>query len=147
MEASSIEGAENTLERETTAGAVMMTAGKESVSVLPARRSSVPQLELHHYKAALYLLRYLKETRELGLEYHQANMAVEHSTSSYHYPAHDPVLEAAADASFADDPETYRSTGGFVVWFWGSPVDYECKRQPLVTMSTQRQPLVRGNPW
>ena len=101
--------------------------------------------ELHHYKAALHLMRYLKETRTLGIEYRQENMhrqgpyvtaAVEHSASSHHHPTHDCVLEAAADASFADDPETYRSTGGFVVWFGGSPVDYECKRQPLVTMST-----------
>jgi len=113
-----------------------------AVSVLSR---SMAEPELFHYKAARQVLRYLKTTRTLGVCYRQSVMttakymttaAVEESSSDYHHPVYDTVLEAAADASFADDPETYRSTGGFVVWFGGSPVDYECKRQPLVTMST-----------
>ena len=105
---------------------------------------SMADPEPFHYKAARQVLRYLKTTRTLGVCYRQESMnadktvtaAVEESSSAHHFPVHDDVLEAAADASFGDDPETYRSTGGFVVWFGGSPVDFECKRQPLVTMST-----------
>jgi len=36
----------------------------------------------------------------------------------------------------------YRSTSGFVVFFGSSPVDYECKRQPLLTMSTMESEYV-----
>ena len=57
----------------------------------------------------------------------------------------DQHFEAAVDASFADDKETYRSKSGFVVWFGGSPVDWECKRQPLVTMSTMESECVAAS--
>ena len=57
----------------------------------------------------------------------------------------DQYFEAAVDASFADDKETHRSTSGFVVWFGGSPVDWECKRQPLVTMSTMESEYVAAS--
>ena len=49
------------------------------------------------------------------------------------------------DVSFSDDKETYRSTSGFVVWFGGSPVDWECKRQPLITMSTMKSEYVAAS--
>jgi hypothetical protein len=56
-----------------------------------------------------------------------------------HYDKH---LEAAVDSSFADCIKTYRSTSGFVVWFGGSPIDWECKRQKLVTLSTMEAEYV-----
>ena len=54
-------------------------------------------------------------------------------------------LEALVDSSFADCGITARSTSGFVVMFGGSPVDWECKRQPLVTLSTMESEYVAAS--
>ena len=54
-------------------------------------------------------------------------------------------LEALVDSSFADCAITARSTSGFVVMFGGSPVDWEAKRQPLVTMSTMESEYVAAS--
>ena len=58
---------------------------------------------------------------------------------------YDQYLQAAVDSSFADCIETYRSTSGFVVWFGGSPIEWECKRQPLVTLSTMESEYVAAS--
>jgi hypothetical protein len=68
----------------------------------------------------------LRSTRDLGIVHRQAEM-MKHSGS---------FLTAAVDSSFADCEESARSTSGYVIWFGGTPVEWECKRQPLVTMST-----------
>ena len=52
---------------------------------------------------------------------------------------------AAVDASFADCDKTYRSTSGFVLWFGGTAIDWECKRQPLVTLSTMESEFVAAS--
>jgi hypothetical protein len=113
-----------------------------AVSVL-SRSMSKP--ELWHYKAAQHLILYLRSTRTLGLLYSQRNMRDQHVRVTAATEVYDPFLEGAVDASFADDPETNRSTSGFVVWFGGSPVDWECKRQPLVTMSTMESEYVAAS--
>ena len=112
-----------------------------AVSVL-SRRMADP--ELHHYKAARYLLLYLRATKELGIIYDQEKMLSQKNkvTGSI---MEDDIYTASVDSSFGDDTETYRSTSGFVVWFCGSPVDYECKRQPLVTMSTMESEYVAAS--
>jgi hypothetical protein len=94
-----------------------------AVSIL-SRAMSNP--EPYHWKGAAYVLRYLRETRELGIVHSQAEM-IKHKDS---------FLMAAVDSSFADCDLTARSTSGYVIWFGGSPLEWECKRQPLVTMST-----------
>jgi hypothetical protein len=78
------------------------------------------------------------------MEVHQngVSASVGCGASTGEYPKFDRHLTGAADASFADDEETYRSTSGFVVFFGGCPVDYECKRQLLVTMSTMESEYV-----
>ena len=118
-----------------------------AVSVL-SRAMSKP--ELWHFKGAQHLLLYLKKTRELGITYSQHNMetyrnGVTASVEQYEKNLESKIdrdMTASVDASFADDEETYRSTSGFVIFFGGSPVDYECKRQPLVTMSTMESEYV-----
>jgi hypothetical protein len=112
------------------------------VSVL-SRAMSCPTI--HHYKAARRLLLYLRTTRELGIEYHQKNMLENERLITSAVEEHDQYLEASVDASFADDQETCRSTSGYVVWFGGSPIDWECKRQPLVTMSTMESEYVAAS--
>ena len=121
-----------------------------AVSVL-SRAMSKP--ELWHFKGAQHLLLYLKKTRELGITYSQYNMETHRNGVTASVEQHesnltakiDRNLTASVDASFADDEETYRSTSGFVVFYGGSPVDYECKRQPLVTMSTMESEYVAAS--
>ena len=117
-----------------------------AVSVL-SRNMANP--ELHHYKAARYLLLYLRATKQLGIEYDQKRMLSQKNkvTASVmeEGDTYDDIYDASVDASFADDSENCRSTSGFVVWFCGSPVDYECKRQPLVTMSTMESEYVAAS--
>ena len=57
----------------------------------------------------------------------------------------DQFLCAAVDASFADCDKTYRSTSGFVLWFGGTAIDWECKRQPPVTLSTMESEFVAAS--
>jgi len=105
-----------------------------AVSLL-SRATAKP--ELWHYKAAQCLILYLRETRNLGIIYDQKKMwAHEARATAATEHRFGPYFEASTDASFADDEETHRSTSGFVVWFAGAPVEWECKRQPLATLST-----------
>ena len=103
-----------------------------AVSML-SRAMSCP--EDYHYKAAHYLLMYLKRTAHLGLEYRQASLEKH---------VFNPIT-AAVDSSFADCPTTARSTSGYIIWFCGSPLEWECKRQPLVTMSTMESEYVAAS--
>ena len=94
-----------------------------AVSIL-SRAMSNP--DPYHWKGAQMVLRYLRDTRELGIVHRQSEMIRQEKS----------FLTAAVDSSFADCDTTARSTSGYVIWFGGSPLEYECKRQPLVTMST-----------
>ena len=117
-----------------------------AVSVL-SRHMAKPSLWI--YCAARHLLWYLQNTRTLGLEYSQKNMldheklvtaAVDEDGNIF-----DTVLHAAVDSSFADCSKTYRSTGGYVAWFGGSPIEWECKRQSIVTLSTMEAEYVAAS--
>jgi hypothetical protein len=90
-----------------------------AVSVL-SRFMSKP--ELWHFKAAQYVLLYLRSTRELGIVYNQGNMIRQHcKVTGMTEERFDAFFEASVDASFGDCPTSGRSTSGFVVWFGGSP--------------------------
>ena len=103
-----------------------------AVSVL-SRAMSKPQP--YHWKAARRVFQYLKGTRRLGLMYDRLAML--------RMEPH--LITAAVDSSFADCEFTARSTSGFVVWFGGTPVAWECKRQPLVTLSTMESEYVAAS--
>ena len=77
----------------------------------------------------------MKGTRRLGLMYDRLAML--------RIEPH--LVTAAVDSSFADCEFTARSTSGFVVWFGGTPVAWECKRQPLVTLSTMESEYVAAS--
>ena len=89
----------------------------------------------YHYKACKYLLCYLRDTQDKCLIYRQAEMI----RSAPHF------LEALVDSSFADCDDTARSTSGFVVTFGGAPVEWESKRQGLVTLSTMESEYVAAS--
>jgi hypothetical protein len=52
------------------------------------------------------------------------------------------VLSIAADSSFADDPETRRSSQGFVVSLFGGPICWQASRQDTVTTSSTEAELL-----
>ena len=75
-----------------------------------------------HYRRALYVLRYLKGTMELGIKYSKREISN--------------VLEAYTDADYAGCPDTYRSTSGYVCMLNGGPVSWMSKLQQTVAVST-----------
>jgi hypothetical protein len=75
-----------------------------------------------HMQAAKYLLRYLQGTKERGLLYRQDDSAS--------------GLQIFVDAAFADDPDTRRSTTGFVCLYNGCPISWKTARQTTVATST-----------
>ena len=111
--------------------------------------------ELYHFKAAQHVLTYLRDTDEIDLVYRQEVMLEqaqlvtaqtdEEYISESGNSVFDQFLRAAVDASFADCDRTYRSTSGFVLWFGGTAIDWECKRQPLVTLSTMESEFVAAS--
>ena len=116
---------------------------------------SMAKPELYHFKAAQHVLTYLRDTDELDLVYKQEVMLAQETlvtaqteeeyTSESGKSVFDQFLCAAVDASFADCDKTYRSTSGFVLWFGGTAIDWECKRQPLVTLSTMESEFVAAS--
>jgi hypothetical protein len=117
-----------------------------AVSILSRAMSNA---ELWHYKAMRHLLLYMKNTKHLGLDYSQSNMLNQHqlvtATIDEDGDIYDAYLSASVDSSFSDCPITYRSTSGYVVWFGGTPVEFECKRQSLVTLSTMESEWVAAS--
>ena len=77
-----------------------------------------------HYTRAIYLLRYLKQTKHLGLKY----------TRNCGKNAN--VLTAYCDSDFAGCIDTRRSTSGYVFQLNGGPVSWYSKLQATVALST-----------
>jgi hypothetical protein len=53
----------------------------------------------------------------------------------------DEVLQLSSDASFADDPETRRSTQGYLMKMFGGPIMWQSSKQKTITMSTTEAEL------
>lgn len=80
-----------------------------------------------HFKRALYILRYLKKTVDMGVRY--ARLAELNN-----------VLVAYSDADFAGCPDTYKSTSGYVCFLNGGPVSWMSKlQQPVATSTTEAE--------
>ncbi|CAN0434252.1 unnamed protein product, partial [Discosporangium mesarthrocarpum] len=73
-----------------------------------------------HLTAGKRVLRYLKGTQDLPLQ----------------YGAGKGELSGFADASFASDPYTNRSTSGYVFTTSGAAITWSSKMQPIVALST-----------
>jgi hypothetical protein len=78
---------------------------------------------LEHWKAAVRVLRYLKGTRIHGICFGGKD-------SNNH------VLVGYSDADYAGDPDTRRSTSGYVFILNGGAVTWSSRRQPIVSLST-----------
>jgi hypothetical protein len=74
-----------------------------------------------HWRAMLHLMAYVKGTLDYSITYHRGT----------------PITPVTyADASYADDFDTRRSTAGYGVWMAGGLVSWSSKRQPTVALST-----------
>lgn len=76
-----------------------------------------------HWAAVKHLLRYIKRTRSHKLHF---------GTNR----AQNIMVEGYADADYAGDVDTRRSTTGFVFYVHGSLVSWKSRRQHCVTLST-----------
>lgn len=71
-----------------------------------------------HEQAAKRVLRYLQGTTTYGITYAQGELC------------------GYTDASYAEDPETRRSTSGYLFMLAGGPISWKSSRQELVTTSS-----------
>jgi hypothetical protein len=76
-----------------------------------------------HWKAAKHLLRYIKGTRDLRLQF---NGNIDKST----------LVHAFADADYGGDLETRTSTTGYICMAYGGPIAWKSCKQPTVALST-----------
>ena len=79
------------------------------------------------------IFRYLKKTKHHGIRFYE----------------YDPLREGEClfsfvDASDADCKHTRRSTGGYIIYFNGTPIAWRSARQPLVTLSTAESEYVQA---
>jgi hypothetical protein len=82
-----------------------------------------------HWFAAKRVLRYLKGTKTRGLTYRAGSAGAAAGGQELE-------LVGYADASYADDAVTRRSTTGYVFTVGGAAVDWRSKLQKCVTLST-----------
>jgi hypothetical protein len=80
-----------------------------------------------HIKAVERVIMYLYRTRWDAIQYGDYN---------------GPDLTIAGDASFADDPETRRSSHGYIAMLYGGPIFWKAARQSTVTTSTTKAELL-----
>ena len=88
-----------------------------------------------HVSSMKRILRYLKSTREKGLKFTAVQGEIIGTFLS------DLIAEASADASYADDPDTRRSTQGFVAKLLGAAIAWFSQTQKCVTLSTTEAEL------
>ena len=94
-----------------------------------------------HRAEADRIICYLRDTKYLAIEY-SADGINQASIKTYPHETRHPVFEACSDAAFGDDPDTRRSSEGFLFRLFGGPVDWKATRQPHVTTSTTEAELL-----
>lgn len=84
-----------------------------------------------HYNAAKRVLRYLAGTQTLGIVFH--NRAGR-------------TITAFADADWAGDRDSRRSTTGYLFMLSGAPISWNCRLQPTIALSsTEAEYMVIGD--
>lgn len=96
-------------------------------AVSVASRTSKPTQM--HWNMLKRILRYLKGSRNIGIEYKWSAQ---------------PQLTGYSDADYANDTETRRSTTGYCILYGQGPIAWKCQRQPIVTLSTTEAEYVSG---
>ena len=93
-----------------------------------------------HVKALKHTLKYLRAHRHLGLKYQATDFTG--SLQMEYQEREDLTLTAFADASFGDDPDTRRSTQGFVAKLCGAAVGWFSQGQKSTSLSTAEAELI-----
>ena len=84
-----------------------------------ARYSQDPRIA--HYKAAMRLLQYLYNTRNVSIKYRQST---------------GPFIQSYSDASWKSCKTTKRSQSGYITFAHGGPVLWNSKRQNFIATSS-----------
>jgi hypothetical protein len=98
-----------------------------------------------HFSVLKRALKYLRGTKTLGLRYQAKSPEIMDSlTLEYQNRPQAPGLtfEAWCDASFGDDPDTKRSTQGFVAKLCGAAVGWFSQGQKSTSLSTAEAELI-----
>ena len=97
-----------------------------------------------HFTVLKRALKYLRKTSHLGLRFHAESPEIMDTLSleiTERLPE-DVVLKAWCDASFGDDPDTKRSTQGFVAKLLGAAVGWFSQGQKSTALSTAEAELI-----
>jgi len=84
-----------------------------------------------HLAAADQTISYLYRTRTYAIEYSAPTPGDGQQ-----------IFFCASDAAYADDPETRKSTGGFLYKLFGGPADWHSMKQKTVTTSSTEAELL-----
>ncbi|KAF6527626.1 hypothetical protein HZS61_007964 [Fusarium oxysporum f. sp. conglutinans] len=89
-----------------------------------------------HLRYANRVLSYLQTTQYYAIEF---SGSVDNATEVE--PGDDEVLQQSSDASFADDPETRKSTQGYLMKLFSGAIMWQSSKQKTVTTSTTEAEL------
>ena len=90
-----------------------------------------------HLRCANRVLSYLQATKYYAIEFSgSVDLSTEVETGD------DEVLQLSSDASFADDPETRKSTQGYLMKLFSGPIMWQSSKQKTVTTSTTEAELL-----
>jgi hypothetical protein len=90
-----------------------------------------------HLRCANRVLSYLQTTKYYAIEFlGSAGQSAEVETGD------EEVLQLSSDASFADDPETRKSTQGYLMKLFKGPIMWQSSKQKTVTTSTTEAELL-----
>ena len=99
-----------------------------SISLLARFSANLGQ---KHWQAVKHLFRYLKHTLDNQLIYGSS--------------ASQELFVTYSDADYAEDSDTMRSTGAYMVVMGGGAVDWSSKLQPVVAQSTTEAEYIAAN--
>ena len=89
-----------------------------------------------HLRCANRVLSYLQTTKHYAIEFSGSVNSTAVETGD------DEVLQLSSDASFADDPETRKSTQGYLMKLFSGPIMWQSSKQKTVTTSTTEAELL-----
>jgi hypothetical protein len=84
-----------------------------------------------HRAATDQAITYINGTKTLAIEFSAPILGTEQQ-----------VFFSASDVAFADDPQTRKSTGGFIYSLFGGPADWHSAKQKTVTTSSTEAELL-----
>lgn len=84
---------------------------------------------LTHWNLAMHVVRYLNGTKLMSIKYHKGNSQIE-GLQSWFYP------ECQVDSDWAGDPNSRRSTTGYLFKLNGGAVSWKSRLQPTVFLSS-----------